>query len=118
GGRRVGRWELVTQRLPHPRVEGGQRLVEEEEGGRRRERPAERHALLLAARELGGILVTMTRQSHHREKLVDPSRDGARVQATRLEPDGHVPPYRADRAKRVGLRPETVVTERRGQMRR
>ena len=49
------RLDLVPQAQAHARVERRQRLVEQQQARRRRERAGQRHALLLAARQLGGI---------------------------------------------------------------
>ena len=53
--RPLQRLDLVAQPQPHARVERRQRLVEQQQAGRGRERAGQRHALLLAARKLGGI---------------------------------------------------------------
>ena len=46
-----------AQLLADPRVEGAERLVEQQHLGLDRERPGERHALALAARQLGRVAV-------------------------------------------------------------
>ena len=53
--RPLQRLDLVAQPQPHAGIERRQRLVEQQQAGRGRERARQRHALLLAAGELGRI---------------------------------------------------------------
>ena len=53
-------------------VERGERLVEQDDLGIGGQGAGERHALLLAARELVGIAPVQSRQSDHLEQLEDP----------------------------------------------
>ena len=69
------RLDLVAQPQPHAGVERRQRLVEQQQAGRGRERAGERHALLLAARELRGIFRPGIGQADQRQQLVDALRD-------------------------------------------
>ena len=82
--RALQRLDLVAQPQPHAGVERRQRLVEQQQAGRGRERARQRHALLLAARELGGIFRSGIGQADQRQQLVDAPgdrrpRSGARL---------------------------------------
>src|SRR3712207_4069681 len=60
-----------VQHLPdHLRVQRRGRLVEEHELGLHRQRPGDRHALLLAARQVGGVRVGLRRDAHALEQLL------------------------------------------------
>src|SRR3972149_6603357 len=61
--------DLVAQVDAHLGVQRRQRLVEQEEAGRGGQRPGERDALLLAARELGGGLVALVGEPHQLQRL-------------------------------------------------
>ena len=102
--------DLEAQRLAHPRVERGQRLVEQEQGGLRRERAGQRHALLLAARELGGILVLVVPEPHQREELVDAAVDLRARRAAPLEPVGDIARDGEVREQRIRLEDDAVVS--------
>ena len=91
------------------------RLVEQEERRRGRERPGQRDALLLAARELRRVLVLVTGEPHERQQLVDTAGDGAGLHATRLEAVGDVPTDGQVREERVGLEDDAVVAQGRRQ---
>ncbi len=101
--------DLEAQRLAHPRVERGQRLVEQEQGGLRRERAGQRHALLLAARELGGILVLVLPEPHQREELVDAAVDLRARRPAPLEAVGDVARDGEVREQRIRLEDDAVV---------
>ena len=53
------------------RIQRAERLVEQQDLGCHRQRPGERHALALAARELGRALVGPLGQADERQQLVD-----------------------------------------------
>jgi hypothetical protein len=59
------------RRSAHLGIERRQRLVEQQQAGRRRQRARQRHALLLAAGELGRILRACIGQADHRQQLAD-----------------------------------------------
>ena len=63
------RLDLVAQAHAHARIQRGQRLVEQQQRRRGGERPGERHALLLATRELGGVFGALLRHAHEGEQL-------------------------------------------------
>ncbi len=60
------RLDLVAQAHAHARIERGQRLVEQQQRRRGGERPGERHALLLAARELRRVFGALLRHADER----------------------------------------------------
>ena len=61
----------LAQLGAHAGVEGAERLVEQQHLRLHRERPGERHALALAARELRRIAVDQPLELDQREQLVD-----------------------------------------------
>ena len=63
------RLDLVAQVHAHLGVERRERLVEQEQPRRRRERAGERDPLLLAAGQLGGILVALVGKADQLEQL-------------------------------------------------
>ena len=62
--------DLVAQPQPHPRIERGERLVEQQQARRGRERARKRDALLLAAGELHRIFGFLIRQSDERQQFL------------------------------------------------
>ena len=107
--------DLGTHRQSQRRVEIGQRLVEQQQMGPLDERASERHALLLAARELRRTPVEERVDSHQRSgfprprlrfraiDLLEPQREHdvlehahARIQRVRLEHDADVAIARFD----------------------
>ena len=76
-GRHVERVVQVAQPLAqlraHLRVERAERLVEQQHLGLDRQRPGQRHALALAARELRRVALAQVRQPDQFEQLVDPA---------------------------------------------
>ena len=64
----------VEHLVDHLRVEGRRRLVEEHDLGLHGQRPGDRHALLLAARELGRVLARLLRDAHPRRGAASPPR--------------------------------------------
>ena len=60
------------ERDPDLGVEGRQRLVQQEDLGLDRQGPGERHALLLAARQLPRVAVALVGQVDQLEQLADP----------------------------------------------
>ena len=73
------RLDLVAQAHAHPRIERRERLIEQQQRRRGGERAGERHALLLAARELRRILGALLRQPDERQQLGDARGDLARA---------------------------------------
>ena len=67
--------DLVAQLVPELGVEVGQGLVEQEHGRIAHQRPADRHALALAARELVGPPLEQLVDLQHRRGLGDPALD-------------------------------------------
>ena len=63
--------ELDLHLLAQLEVEGAQRLVEEQDGGPVDERPRERDALRLAARDLGRLALLVARQLDELEHVGD-----------------------------------------------
>src|SRR5207237_1103292 len=74
-------------------VERGERLVQEEQARGGRERPGERDALLLPARELDRVFAVLLRQPDEGEKLGDAAPDLGRSLAAVDEPLAHVPAH-------------------------
>ena len=64
--------ELDLHRLPELEVERAERLVQQEGARIVDQRPRQRHALLLPARELRRLAVGELRQPDHREQLLAP----------------------------------------------
>ena len=62
-----------AQLLADARVERAERLVEQQHLGLDGERPGERHALPLAARELRRVAVAQVPDLHQLEQLLDPA---------------------------------------------
>ena len=79
-----------AQLLAHGRVERAERLVEQQHAGLDGERAGQRHALPLAARELGGIAVGEAVELHEREQLVDALADLGLGPLADLEAEGDV----------------------------
>nr|BFF16361.1 hypothetical protein GCM10025699_76640 [Microbacterium flavescens] len=75
--------EHLARRL---RVEGAGRLVRDEHVGAVRQGPGDADALLLAARELGGVLEGLVRETDEVEQLLD-AVDGL-VAGEAREPEG------------------------------
>ena len=71
----LDRPDLLAQGDPDLGVEGRQRLVEEQDLRLDRERPGERDALLLAARQLARVAVALVGQVDQLEQLADPLAD-------------------------------------------
>ncbi len=69
------RQQLDLELLAELEIERAQRLVEQQHAAVVDERPGERHALLLAARELRRLAVGEGGDLHHRQRLVDPGGD-------------------------------------------
>ena len=80
------RLDLVPQAQPDAGVERREGLVEQQQPRRRRQRAGQRHPLLLAARELGGIFRPGIGQADQRQQLVDPFRDRAARLAAAHQP--------------------------------
>ncbi len=73
------RADLVAHSAAQPRVEVGQRLVEQERSRLEHERPGQRHALLLAARELLGQPRLQTAEPDEGQRFARPRRGRART---------------------------------------
>jgi len=101
--------DLVAQVHAHLRVERGEGLVEQQEPRRGRQRARQRDPLLLAAGELGGVLVAVRGQTHQLEQLVDALDDLAARRARVLETVGDVPGGGQVREERVGLKDDADV---------
>jgi len=67
--------ELDLHLLAQLEVEGGERLVEQQHLGARRQRPGQRHALLLAPRQLAAAPVGERLHAHQRQHLAHCGRD-------------------------------------------
>ena len=79
------RLELVLHGPPQLEVEGAQRLVEQQYRGIDRQRPGERHALALPARQLrAACLPAGIRQPHHGQRLASPWRAHWRGRTPRM----------------------------------
>ena len=65
------RLQLDLQVLAQPGVERAERLVEQQHARVQDQRAGQRHALLLAARELRGPALVEARQLHERERVAD-----------------------------------------------
>ena len=76
------RLDLVAQAHAHPRIERRQRLIQQQQRRRGRQRAGERHALLLAARQLRRILGALLGQADQRQQL------GRRARRSRGAPCG------------------------------
>ena len=82
--------ELELHLLAQLEVERAERLVEEEHGGMVDEGPRERHALLLAARELPGPAGAVARQPHELQRLADAVALVVLADALLAQPVAHV----------------------------
>ncbi len=103
------RADLVAQGLAHPRVERGERLVEEQQRGRGRQRPGQGNALLLAAGELRRVLVPVVPQPHEVQQLVHAPGDLRPGDLARLEPIAHIAGHGEIGKEGVGLEDDAVV---------
>ena len=65
------RRQLAVERLPGRRVHGRERLVQQQHPGLARQRPRQRHALLLAAGQLGGAALLQPGQAQPLEQRAD-----------------------------------------------
>ena len=88
------------------------RLVQQEQAGRGRERARERDALLLAARQLGRVLVALLGQADQLEELPHAGPDRRARHPRVLEPVGDVLRRRQVREQRVGLEDDPEVAPR------
>ena len=79
-----------AQLLAHGGVERAEGLVEQQHARLDRERAGERHALALAARELGGIAVREAVEVHELQQLVHARLDLLLGPLADREPEGHV----------------------------
>ena len=68
----LDRLQLDLHLLAELQVEGAERLVEEQDPGPVDERPGERDALPLAARELARLAPLVALEADHPERLADP----------------------------------------------
>ncbi len=66
--------QVARQPLAEPRIEGGQRLVEQQQPRLDRQRPSQRDPLALATGEGRGQPVAVPLETHQRQQLVDPGR--------------------------------------------
>ena len=106
----AGRAELEVEVLDlgaHPAAQGGvevaERLVEQEDRGLLDERPAERHALLLAARELARLAAQEMPDVEHVGDRGDPRLDLVLGPVLQLQAEGDVVERRHVRIERVVL---------------
>ena len=111
------RLDLVAQAHAHPRIERRQRLIEQQERGRGCQRASQRHALLLAARQLCRILVALLRHADELQKLGDTGRNLAARLAPVDEAITHVPRHSQIGKQRIGLKDDAEVALRRRQAR-
>ena len=107
----------VAQLLADLRVERAERLVEQQHRRLHRERPGQRHALALAARELRGHPVAELREVHEVEQLGDPLVDLVLRPLADLEAEGDVLGHRHVLEDRVVLEDEAHVALARRQVR-
>ena len=82
--------QLALHLLAQLQVEGRKRLVEQQHAGLGRQRTGQRHALLLAARELGGPAAGKPLEPHHGQGLGNPDADLRRRPLAHLEPEGDI----------------------------
>ena len=109
------RLDLRAQGDTHARVERRQRLVEQQQRRRRGHRACQRHALLLAARELGGIAIAVTGEADERQQLVHPRRDALARDVAAREAIADVAGDAEVGEQRIGLEHDAVVALARGQ---
>ena len=94
---------------PEVAVERGEGLVEQQDRGLDRERAGERHALLLAARELARQAVAKAAELHDLEEAVDPRRGLRPAHAAGAQAVGHVLRHRHVREQGVVLEDDADV---------
>ena len=105
-GRAVEGHQFLLHRLAQVRVQVGQRFVHQDRLRPLRQAPGQRHALALAAGQIGGPAGGEGGQGHGRQVPVGlPCGIGAR-QPRRLGREGHVAAHVQMRPERVGLEDE------------
>ena len=109
------RAQLAPGPLAERGVEIGERLVEQEHLRLRRERPRQRHALLLAAREFAMRAPLEPVQVHQRQRLAAPGGRAPRRRAVGFQPEGHVWPDVEMGKEGVVLEHHAEAPARRGQ---
>ena len=90
-------------------VEGGERLVEQQDRRLDGERPGQRHALLLAARELARQALAEGAELDHVEHAVDAPSDLGAALAAGAQPIGHVLDHRHVREEGVVLEDDADI---------
>ena len=107
--------ELAPGPLPEPRVEVGERLVEEEHPGLGGERPGQRHPLLLPSGERAHRPPLEPGELHQLERRPHPPLPVGRRHAEALEPEGDVLPHVEVGEERIVLEhhPEPPARRRR-----
>jgi len=109
---------LISWRsLSRTRVEGRQRLVEQQQAGRGRKRTGQRHALLLAARQLGGIFAHRIGQPDEVQQLLNPEGDVGPRHAPVRQPIADIVADREVGEERIGLEDDAEVALGRRQRR-
>ncbi len=98
-------------------VQIGKRLVEQQHVRPDGERARERHALLLAARELTRQAAAVAAEPHQRQGLLDPAIDVGAAELTHFQPEGDVLRHRHVREQRIALEHHAGVAPPRRQQR-
>ncbi len=106
-GRHAHALEQVTQLdahlLPQLGIEVRQRLVQQHHGRAADQRAGDRHALLLATRELRGAAVVVVAQAHHVQRLAHLFADLFTRQLLDVQREGHVLAHAHVGPDRIGL---------------
>src|SRR5207253_11166436 len=107
--------DLVAHLLAQVGVEVAEWLVEQQDVGLHHDGAGQRHALLLAARELGRVAVAQVTHAHHVEDAVDLVADLSTRQAADLEAEADVLGHRHVGPDRVRLEDHRHAALLRGQ---